>query len=62
MELGQEHQWLAYFLMALGMAEYRNGHYADAEQTLLAAADRALPPSPRQPVLGLQASLVFTVQ
>jgi tetratricopeptide (TPR) repeat protein len=40
-ELGQEHQWLAYFNMALGMAEYRSGHYQEAEHALLAAARRA---------------------
>jgi tetratricopeptide (TPR) repeat protein len=40
-ELGQEHQWLAYFNMALGMAEYRCGHYPEAERALLMAARRA---------------------
>lgn len=39
--LGQEHQWLAFFNMVLGMAEYRNGHYLEAEDALRAATQRA---------------------
>ena len=30
-----------FFLMALGMAEYRSGHFAEAEASLAAAKDRA---------------------
>ncbi len=36
--LGKGHPYLAYFQMALGMAEYRSGHHADAEAALLAAS------------------------
>jgi hypothetical protein len=36
-ELGQGHQYSPYYRMALGMAEYRHGNYAAAEQALLAA-------------------------
>jgi tetratricopeptide (TPR) repeat protein len=35
--LGQKHEFLAYFYLALGMSEYRCGHYSEAEQALLAA-------------------------
>jgi WD40 repeat protein/serine/threonine protein kinase len=38
MSLGEGHEYLVYFRMALGMAEYRSGHYAAAEAALLAAA------------------------
>ena len=37
-ELGQGHIYLAYFQMGLGMAEYRCGHYPEAEAALRAAA------------------------
>jgi WD40 repeat protein len=37
-ELGQGHGYLVYFQMALGMAEYRSGHYAVADAALLAAS------------------------
>jgi WD40 repeat protein/serine/threonine protein kinase len=37
-ELGEGHPYLVYFRMALGMAEYRSGHYAAADKALLAAA------------------------
>ena len=37
-ELGKGHRYLVYFQMALGMAEYRSGHYAAADAALLAAA------------------------
>jgi tetratricopeptide (TPR) repeat protein len=36
-ELGKEHKYLAYYQMALGMAEYRNGNYAAADAALTAA-------------------------
>jgi hypothetical protein len=36
-QLGAKHPLLAYFKMALGMAEYRGGHFAEAD-TVLAAA------------------------
>jgi len=36
-ELGQRSAYLPYFQMALGMAEYRSGHYAEADAALLAA-------------------------
>jgi tetratricopeptide (TPR) repeat protein len=36
-ELGQKHPYLSYFNMALGIAEYRSGHYPEAERALLAA-------------------------
>jgi serine/threonine protein kinase/Tfp pilus assembly protein PilF len=35
------HVYLPYFLMAQGMAEYRSGHWAEADAALLAAANRA---------------------
>ena len=38
-ELGKRHPLLAYFQMALGMAEYRSGHYAAADSALLAASE-----------------------
>jgi hypothetical protein len=37
-ELGKGHANLVYFQLALGMAEYRSGHYAAADAALLAAA------------------------
>src|SRR5262249_1647304 len=37
-ELGKGHQLMVYFQMALGMAEYRCGHYAEADVALRAAA------------------------
>jgi WD40 repeat protein/serine/threonine protein kinase len=37
-ELGEGHPYLVYFRMALGMAEYRSGHYAEADKVLLDAA------------------------
>jgi hypothetical protein len=37
-ELGEGHQYLMYFEMALGMAEYRCGHYAAAAPALLGAS------------------------
>src|SRR5262249_35004152 len=37
-ELGVGHEYLGWFQMALGMAEYRSGHYAAADAALLAAA------------------------
>lgn len=39
--LGKGHPYLVYFQMALGMAEYRRGHYADADAALLAASKLA---------------------
>jgi eukaryotic-like serine/threonine-protein kinase len=36
-EHGKGSQWLAYFEMALGMAEYRSGHFAEADAALTAA-------------------------
>ena len=36
-EHGKGSQWLAYFEMALGMAEYRGGHFAEADAALTAA-------------------------
>ncbi len=36
-EQGKGSQWLAYFKMALGMAEYRSGHFAEADAALTAA-------------------------
>jgi eukaryotic-like serine/threonine-protein kinase len=38
-ELGKGHQYLAYFQMALGMAEYRSGYFAEADAALLAAME-----------------------
>jgi serine/threonine protein kinase/Tfp pilus assembly protein PilF len=42
-ELGKasHHVYLPYFLMAQGMAEYRSGHWAEADAALLAAAKSA---------------------
>jgi serine/threonine protein kinase len=37
-DLGENHDWLPWFQMALGMAQYRNGHFAEAEVALIAAA------------------------
>ena len=39
-DLGKDNEWLHYFLMALGMAEYRGGRFAEAEASLAAAMDR----------------------
>ena len=36
-EHGKGSQWLVYFEMALGMAEYRSGHFAEADTALTAA-------------------------
>jgi eukaryotic-like serine/threonine-protein kinase len=36
-ENGKGSQWLVYFEMALGMAEYRSGHFAEADAALTAA-------------------------
>src|SRR5262249_46909824 len=36
-ELGKEHRFFPYFQMALGMAEYRSGHFAAADSALTAA-------------------------
>jgi hypothetical protein len=36
-ELGQGHRFFPYFQMALGMAEYRSGHFAAADAALTAA-------------------------
>jgi len=38
-ELGKNHTYHFWFQMALGMAEYRNGHFAEADAGLLAAAE-----------------------
>jgi hypothetical protein len=38
-ELGKGHPLLGHFQMALGMAEYRSGHYATADEALLAASE-----------------------
>jgi tetratricopeptide (TPR) repeat protein len=38
-ELGKDNQYLAAFQMALGMAEYRCGQFAEADATLLAAME-----------------------
>jgi WD40 repeat protein len=40
-QLGKDSQYLPYFQMALGMAEYRSGHFAEADAALLAAAKGA---------------------
>ena len=37
-DLGKNHNWLPWFQMALGMAEYRSGHFAEADAALIAAA------------------------
>ena len=39
MELGKTHGYLPFFQMALGMAEYRCGNFAAADQALLAALE-----------------------
>jgi eukaryotic-like serine/threonine-protein kinase len=39
-DLGKDSEWLDFFLMVLGMAEYRSGHFAEAEVSLTAAMDR----------------------
>ena len=36
-DLGKDNEYLDFFLMALGMAEYRSGHFAEAEVSLTAA-------------------------
>jgi tetratricopeptide (TPR) repeat protein len=36
-KLGMDNQWLPYFRMAVGMAEYRSGNYAAADEALIAA-------------------------
>jgi serine/threonine protein kinase len=38
-DLGQDDPFLAWFQMGLGMAEYRTGHFAEADAALLAAAN-----------------------
>jgi tetratricopeptide (TPR) repeat protein len=38
-ELGKGHRYLGFFQMALGMAEYRSGHFAEADAALLAAME-----------------------
>jgi tetratricopeptide (TPR) repeat protein len=40
-ELGSAHAWLPYYRMALGMAEYRNGHFPQADAALTAARESA---------------------
>ena len=40
-DLGKGNDWLDFFLMSLGMAEYRGGHFAEADTSLTAAMDRA---------------------
>ena len=37
-ELGKDSPWLPWYQMSLGMAEYRNGHFAAADAALIAAA------------------------
>ena len=37
---GNDHKFQAFFLMGLGVAEYRAGHFAEAEATLVAAMER----------------------
>ena len=37
-DLGKNHPLLPWFQMALGMAEYRSGHFAEADAALIAAA------------------------
>ena len=37
-DLGKDHPSLLWFQMALGMAEYRSGHFAEADAALIAAA------------------------
>ncbi len=43
-DLGKVNEWLDFYLMALGMAEYRGGHFAEAEAALTAAMDRGKSP------------------
>jgi tetratricopeptide (TPR) repeat protein len=38
--LGKSSAWLPWYQLALGLAEHRNGQYADAEKTLAAAEQR----------------------
>jgi eukaryotic-like serine/threonine-protein kinase len=38
-EFGKGNPFMSHFQMALGMAEYRNGHYAEADAALLAASE-----------------------
>ena len=38
-DLGKGHRLLGHFQMAVGMAEYRSGHYAAADAALLAASE-----------------------
>ncbi len=38
-ERGKGSRWLVYFKMDLGMAEYRSGHFAEADTALTAAMD-----------------------
>jgi Flp pilus assembly protein TadD len=40
-EFGSDHDWLPYYRMALGMAEYRSGNFADADAALTAAIESA---------------------
>ncbi len=40
-EHGKGSQWLVYYEMALGMAEYRSGHFAEADAALTAAMNDA---------------------
>ena len=40
-ELGKSHPYLPYYQLGLGLAEYRNGQYAGAEQTLAVAEQTA---------------------
>jgi hypothetical protein len=51
-ELGKDSTWREWPLLALGMAEYRSGHYADADEALV-AADKAGPNNPH--VTGISA-------
>jgi hypothetical protein len=44
-ELGKNHEYLNWFLMTLGMAEYRSGHFAEADAALI-AADKAAKGNP----------------
>ena len=41
-EHGQGSQWLVNFKMALGMAEYRSGHFAEADTALTAAMNDSI--------------------
>jgi serine/threonine protein kinase/tetratricopeptide (TPR) repeat protein len=38
-ELGKGHRYMPYFLTALGMAEYRSGHFTEADAALAAAIE-----------------------